>query len=99
MLNSFTIQLRACPRCGILRTGHRIYSTLSFCFNCQLLWEPSEEPGPRIAEQIASYAFCAEELVRLQAYRAAVRMGFFTDWPAEPGKLTNQARDASSECD
>jgi hypothetical protein len=97
MMNSFMIQLRSCPWCGILRTGRQMYSATSFCFNCRLLWEPPAEARQCAAVQVAANTFCREELARLQVYRAAVRIGFYTDWPRKPIDLTNRAYDASSE--
>ena len=97
MLNSFMIQLRSCPRCGILRTARQMYSATSFCFNCRFLWEPPAEAGQRAAVQVRANSFCREELARMQVYRAAVRIGFYTDWPRKPIDLTNRAYDASSK--
>jgi hypothetical protein len=75
-MNRFLIEQRVCPRCGILRTGRQVRSTTAFCFNCH---HQREAFGPS-ADAEAGYALTVEELARLRIYRAAVRVGFYTDW-------------------
>ena len=75
-MHGFVIEHERCPRCSNLRTAR--FGTASYCFNCRLQWsgdallDAADEPQ-------ASYPFTAAELVRLRMYRAAVRVGFYTD--------------------
>jgi hypothetical protein len=49
----------------------------SICFNCRLRWR-GDVPVQLV---VVAPAFGAAELRRLEIYRAAVRAGFYTDWP------------------
>jgi hypothetical protein len=68
-----------CPRCGIDRTAD-LGTWGRFCFNCRLPIHRAPTAQPEATE---TYAFKPQELVRLERYRAAIRQGFYTDWPAE----------------
>jgi hypothetical protein len=75
-MHGFVIEHDPCPRCSNLRTAR--FGSASYCFNCRLQWsgnsviDGADEPA-------ANYPFAEAELVRLRAYRAAVRAGFYTD--------------------
>jgi hypothetical protein len=75
-MSNFLIEQRVCPRCGIRRTLRQLRSTTAVCFNCHHQWDAF---SPETEAEVAN-AFTAEEYVRLAAYRAAVRAGFYTDW-------------------
>jgi hypothetical protein len=80
MRDGIIIQEQACPRCAIRRTARLAYGT-SFCFNCRLQWPAHQTPCARAVEvEPPRYVFAADELLRLTAYRAAVREGFYSDW-------------------
>jgi hypothetical protein len=80
--DGFLIREQACPRCAIRRTVHFATGT-SFCFNCRLQW-----PAPAVLRKSdplplpVPQPFGLAEQARLAHYRAAVRAGFYTDWPA-----------------
>jgi hypothetical protein len=73
MRQGYVIQERSCPRCAIRRTV-RLGRGLALCFNCRYHWDAHPLPP---AEQ-----FDAAARARLVSYRAAVRAGFYTDWPS-----------------
>ena len=68
MSQGYLIQNVPCPRCAIRRTV-RLREGRSFCFNCRFQWHP------------AAYQFAPADRARLEVYRAAVRAGFYSDWP------------------
>src|SRR5918911_431890 len=81
MRDGILIQERVCPRCAIHRTVRLGHGT-SFCFNCRLQWATREAPAPQsIGTPSSQHALGPAELARLAVYRAAVRAGFYTDWP------------------
>ena len=75
MRSGFRIQLVPCPRCAIKRTA-RVDAGWFICFNCRLQW------GEHAPTPAAARLFGATERARLEAYRAAVRAGLFSDWPS-----------------
>jgi hypothetical protein len=75
-MSNFLIEQRVCPRCGVQRTGRQVRSTTAFCFNCHHQWDAFRPT----ADAEAGYPFTGEERARLATYRAAVRVGFYTDW-------------------
>ena len=82
-----TVQEQRCPRCGIKRTAW-LGEWGSFCFNCRLRWgDRSEVARPPALPSMAAPQpppwFGPAEVVRLAVYRAAVRAGFYTDWPTQ----------------
>ena len=89
-----------CPRCAIRRTVW-LGQWGSFCHNCRLQWDfpaPAVEAGVGISQasrvETAAHAFSPAELTRLGHYRAAIRHGVYTDWPAMPeaGKFAQRAK-------
>jgi hypothetical protein len=84
MRDGFVIQDRACPRCAIRRRV-RLGDGAIFCFNCRL-----EAPAHAGGDDRASRGLAwpipeplePAELSRLTMYRAAVRAGFYSDWPS-----------------
>jgi len=84
MRGGFVIQDRTCPRCAIRRRV-RLGDGAIFCFNCGLqapahcggdghaghglAWPVSEPLEPAVQ-------------AKLTIYRAAVRAGFYSDWPS-----------------
>ena len=75
-MHGFVIEHERCPRCSNLRTAR--FGTAAYCFNCRLQWS-SNSILDATNEAQARYPFTPAELVRLQVYRAAVRVGFYTD--------------------
>ena len=65
----------ACSICQNTRTIRIGYSANTFCFNCRRVC------GTDVAERGTAPVLNAQELGRLQAYRAAVQAGVYTDWP------------------
>jgi hypothetical protein len=73
-----------CPRCGIRRVGN-LGNWGRFCFNCRMPLPPKSaephnlaDPQPQLREP---YVFEGGALERLKWYRAALRAGFYADWP------------------
>lgn len=62
-----------CPRCHNQRTVWLGASALRYCFNCRRVCVGVESSLP------AELVFNPAELRRLEAYRAAVQSGFYTD--------------------
>jgi hypothetical protein len=86
MTGGYLIQERPCPRCAIRRTV-RLAAGGSFCFNCRLQWSTRQiaraQPAPRMTVlTLTSQSLTVAEWARLVIYRAAVRAGFYSDWPA-----------------
>jgi hypothetical protein len=84
MRDGILIQERACPRCGIRRTARLAYGTsgTSFCFNCRLQWPTREAPVSHpVGTPSPQHVLGPDALARLAVYRAAVRAGFYSDWP------------------
>jgi hypothetical protein len=87
-----TVQEKHCPRCGIKRTVW-LGEWGSFCFNCRLRWgrgsgiAPQPAPTATVSPQRFEGLLPAE-LARLATYRAAVRAGFYTDWPTPDTSAT-----------
>jgi hypothetical protein len=82
-----TIDHIQCPRCGIERIGN-FGKWGRFCFNCRLHLAGNETgpPPARLAPVTdLAYQFSDAELARLVRYRAAIRAGFYTDWPDSLG--------------
>jgi hypothetical protein len=82
----YQIQELACPRCAIRRTVHLMDGS-SFCFNCRVQWSAQPTADARavrgtIAPPALPVLFGPADQARLAIYRAAVRGGFYTDWPA-----------------
>ena len=67
----FSIQSTPCLRCG-QRPVAQVTSTELLCFNCRFV-----QPAPDALE----YPFTKRELQRLAIYRAAMRAGFYSDYP------------------
>ena len=89
---------RRCPRCAICRTM-RLGQWGSFCHNCRLQWDRSVTAAEAVASasqvtpvDAAAYSFRPVELMRLTHYRAAIRHGLYTDWPAVAEKQTLGSR-------
>ena len=91
MRDGILIQERACPRCAIRRTARLAYGT-SFCFHCRLQW-PTQAAA--VLHGVGAPSPCQVlapgELARLAAYRAAVRAGFYSDWPVVSADLSTSA--------
>ena len=71
------IQEHLCPRCGNQRTVRLGLSNTSFCFNCRHKWGWM---GVLAAAPSHTYPFTSAELVRLAAYRNAIRNGLYREW-------------------
>jgi hypothetical protein len=87
MRHGFVIEEQSCPRCANRRTV-RVADGSSFCFNCRLQWSVQDAAGGPAARGAAASGrqpepFGLAEQARLTIYRAAVRAGFYSDWPAE----------------
>jgi DNA-directed RNA polymerase subunit RPC12/RpoP len=70
-----------CPRCGYRRVVQHGRTTY-VCFQCRHSW--SVEPGaapPRQRPADLLGGFSSEQRLRLTAYRAAIQVGLYTDWP------------------
>jgi hypothetical protein len=85
MIGGYLIQERSCPRCAIRRTV-RLTPGSSFCFNCRLQWSTQQvAPGQPVrwmtALPLTSQTFTLAEQARMAIYQAAVRAGFYSDWP------------------
>jgi hypothetical protein len=81
MRGGILIQERACPRCTIRRTARLAYGTF-FCFNCRLQWPTRAAPAPPpVGTPSPQHVLGPDALARLAMYRAAVRAGFYSDWP------------------
>jgi hypothetical protein len=78
-----TIVEQRCPRCAIqhtVRFGH----LGSYCFNCRFRWHASgctTRVQSPMHFHVMEYPFGPAELTRLENYRAAVKAGFYNDWP------------------
>jgi len=88
-----TIVERRCPRCAIRRTLW-LAEWGAFCCNCRLQWR---NPAPTCdgkapANATTADAFEPAELLRLELYRAAIREGIYTDWPATPPGAPSSTR-------
>ena len=72
-----------CPRCAIRRSVS--FGRLgSYCYNCKFRWNGfgSATPITRpVQVHVAEYPFGVAELARLEIFRAAVRAGFYNEWP------------------
>jgi len=81
-MNGITIIEQACPRCAQPRTVRVGTSSTLVCFNCRHLWNGLDSEVISVADLAAAvdYPFTSGELGRLEAYRAAVRAGFYRDW-------------------
>jgi hypothetical protein len=82
----YVVQERSCPRCAIRRTV-RLADGSSFCFNCRHQWPTQQVAGDHTGRGLAAPSpppepFGLTERARLAIYRAAVRAGFYSDWPA-----------------
>jgi len=76
---------RPCPRCAIRRSV-RFGQLGSYCFNCSFRWNVLASATPialPVHVDVAEFAFRPAELGRLEVYRAAVRVGFYNEWPSE----------------
>jgi hypothetical protein len=67
----FTVQPTSCLRCG-QRPVARLNARELLCFHCRLV-----QPALNGLE----YPFTLYELTRLAVYRAAVKAGFYSDYP------------------
>jgi hypothetical protein len=74
-----------CPHCGIRRLAD--YGAWGLvCMNCRLTLDRAQMSAPQPpqpAVQAQLYPFSPIELVRLEAYRAAIQAGLYSDWPVE----------------
>jgi hypothetical protein len=98
MRDGIRIQEQACPRCAIRRTARLAYGTYgtSFCFNCRLRWPTQAPPVPyTVGAPSPRQVLAPGELARLVAYRAAVRAGFYSDWPVVSTELSPSASSTS----
>ena len=94
MISGYVIQERSCPRCAIRRTV-RLTPGSSFCFNCRLQWSTQQvAPGQPVrwmtALPLTSQTFTLAEQARMAIYQAAVRAGFYSDWPRTSRVLTRR---------
>jgi hypothetical protein len=92
-----TIQEQRCPRCGIKRTVW-LGEWGSFCFNCRLRSGDRHEVARPAAPPPPSPCLSPAGLARLATYRAAVRAGFYSDWPTRDTTSTG-SRPAVAEDD
>jgi len=67
----FIVQTTSCLRCGQRRVA-RLNARAVLCFHCRLV-----QPALNGLE----YPFTSRELQRLAVYRAAVKAGFYSDYP------------------
>ena len=75
------IQQARCPRCAIRRTV-RLGAWGAFCFNCRLQWPTREAPVSHpVGTPRPQHGLGPDAVARLAVYRAAVRAGFYSDWP------------------
>jgi hypothetical protein len=93
MTGSYLIQEQTCPRCAIRRTV-RLAAGGCFCFNCRLQWSTRQIAGAQpvartTTPMLAARPLTVAERARMAIYRAAVRAGFYSDWPA--GSATQHA--------
>jgi hypothetical protein len=102
MRDGFLIQELSCPRCTIRRTMG-LANGNSFCFNCRFQWPTQPVAGDHAARAMIappqpSEPFGVAEQARLAIYRAAVRAGFYSDWPARCGnaRLTHDSQQATT---
>ena len=65
------LQTTSCLRCG-QRPVAQVTATQLLCFHCRFV-----QPAPAALE----YPFTTRELQRLAVYRAAVKAGFYSDYP------------------
>jgi hypothetical protein len=89
-------QEQPCPRCANRRTV-RAAEHGSFCFNCGLQWSAftlSSTPHPRYA----TATFTPLQLARFGVYRAAVKAGFYTDWPTRRTDVGCQRLEQARPC-
>jgi hypothetical protein len=94
MSGGYLIQERACPRCAI-RWTVRLTAGNSFCFNCRLQWSTQQVARGQpvrwmTALPLTSHPFTPAEQARMAIYRAAVRAGFYSDWPGTSLVLTRR---------
>jgi len=75
-----------CPACGNRRTL-RWADQRYYCFNCKHQWRAQRRHRPLEGVQTV---FTPSEMMRLIAYRAAVKAGFFTD--ELPESITARSR-------
>ncbi|HEY1296726.1 MAG TPA: hypothetical protein VGJ60_26915 [Chloroflexota bacterium] len=68
-----------CPRCGHGRVIQRARHAY-LCFQCRFGWSADAEQARTTTEFLG---WCPPSLRdRLVAYRAAIRAGLYSDWPA-----------------
>jgi hypothetical protein len=84
MIGGYRILHERCPHCGVDRTAELGISCVVFCFNCKLrvgVAVPSgiHTPQSCVYREPAAYELSICELLRLEAYRGAVRAGIYTD--------------------